>query len=321
MNPIIAQPTFLEYPNLQEIMESANNLLIAIIRYRDAVSELFETVEKRYSKEHHAEAKKLYNQYLIWLDDYIVSYQDILSRETNGKESSLAPFFKNLGGPISQRNPHISFDMKARFKSWISFVQKAITLLESKDDKMLETFYDMHGCKITVHTHRPLSVVDDIDYPTAEAEVYEMCKSFITYLKYSHADDVELLPTKDVGETSELIPEEYRQFVKDYFMNPKENGYRALHVAFRIKLSKKRFITFEAQFNTALCELNSQDGGPWSHIGHKENTKIPVSVDYNRILYKEFMYTDKSGIPVFMDSAGVLEPKALIKKKTYQAIV
>lgn len=320
MSANVKNNLFLNYPDLQGILEGSLCLLEGIIYYRSAIAERLENLERYFSNQKDiSEAKVLYERFLELLDDYHDSYEDLLKRETGGKESVLAPFFKDLGVPINHKNPHITFDMKARFKSWKSFVEKAMTLLETKDIKMLDTFYDIHGCKFTVHSKSPVSVKDDVDYDTAESEVYELCNTFINYMK--KVKNADLLQTKDVGPTSDAILEEYRPYVKDYFKNPKPNGYRALHVAFAVKVGEKKII-FEAQFNTMLCELNSADGSRWSHAGHKKNTKLPLALNFEKITYNDFLcYRTDDEQLIVSDSAGLLNPKKILKDKTFQKIV
>lgn len=317
---------FLEYPDINKILKEAPTLSTAIVRYCNIVKFLKDRVDvnpKWSTEKEKKEAKKLYSYLEKYLDRYYTSYRDIMSREkldeceNKAKESSssvITPFFKKLPVAISKELPHITFVFSGRFKAFHFFLEKAITIIESRNDVELESYYDFNACKFKVASY---SCPDnEHDYATAEDECYEVMNTILYYLIYKL--NCKKMKAKEVGPTSDKISPEFREYVKDYIANPKPNGYMALHASFSVELDgKTRF--FEVQVVSKHMESMNRKGET-SHKNHKKATKIPLEIDYSKIQYPDFEWDiDEQEYPE--DDAGLYVPKELTKKKVFRRIV
>ena len=139
-------------------------------------------------------------------------------------------------------------------------------------------------------------------------ECYEILNDFITFIKEKGG---ELATPVSVGPSSDKVKEPYRVFVKDYFVNPKPNGYMSLHASFCIMLKgKKRY--FEVQVETQWMASHSDDGGIWGHDQYKKESKKKIlTLDPKRIFFPGFIYP--------ADELGLFTKKLITKPKTYWA--
>lgn len=318
---------FLEYPDIEKILSTAPSFVAALVRIISAVKTLkdnVETSDKWQSEKEKAEAVMLYEYFENYLERFYESYRDIMSREMlvenseNGETkypSVITPFFKELPIAISKIMPHISFVFSGRFKAFHSFLEKAITILETKAENELGTYYDLHACKFKVSSYACPD--GNTDYKSAEDECYELMNALITYLIEN--EKCQPMKAKNVGPTSEKIKKEYRLYVKDYIANPKKRGYRALHASFEIVLNDRKLF-FEVQIVSRFMEAKNNSGDTAHHI-HKRDSKIPLEIDYTNVHYPDFEWdmTDPTSKPE--DDAGIVIPKEISRTKVFRRIV
>ena len=203
---------FLIYPDIERILIEAPMLSTAIVRCKESIQRLKEEVflNSKWSDEEKTEVFELYEYLEKYYERYYRSYRDIMAREKldefegSRKEIStsvITPFFKELPIGISKQVPHISFTFSGRFKTFDSFSQKAITIIESRSLEELESFYDLHACKFMVSSYACPD--NEHDYHTAELECYEMMNILIHYLITEKKCNP--MKAKYVGPTSENI--------------------------------------------------------------------------------------------------------------------
>lgn len=320
------QNLFLIYPDIERILIEAPTMSTSIVRCKASILRLKKAVHlnSKWSDEQKAEVLKLYEYFENYFDRYYRSYRDIMSREkideSEDKEedistSVITPFFKELPIGISKQVPHISFTFSGRFKTFDSFSQKAITIIESRSLEELESFYDLHACKFMVSSYACPD--NEHDYPTAELECYEMMNILIHYLITEKKCNP--MKAKYVGPTSENIREEYRAFVKDYIYNPKKSGYKALHASFSVEFNGHNHF-FEVQIVSKHMEAMNNKGDA-AHKNHKTNTKIPFKIDYSKVQFPDFEWDSNDPTAIPIDDAGLVIPKELTKRKVFRRIV
>ncbi|MBP3596297.1 MAG: RelA/SpoT domain-containing protein [Clostridia bacterium] len=315
---------FLEYPDIEKILVTAPSFSAAIVRNIAAVKFLKGKVKKSEKWQTEAEkdeAIKLYDYFESYLERFYISYRDIMSREkidenNEAKTTSvITPFFKKLPIEISKTLPHISFVFSGRFKSFHSFLEKAITILESRDENQLETYFDLHACKFKVSSYACPD--HDTDYDSAEEECYELMNALITYL----IEEENCIPMKAkyVGPTSEKIQKQFRMYVKDYISNPKKKGYRALHASFELNLNARKLF-FEVQIVSRFMEAKNNAGDTAHHV-HKRDSKIPLQINYDNVHYSDFEWNMMDPTAKPEDDAGIVQPKELSKSKFFRRII
>lgn len=302
----------LVYPDLEWVLQTSSFLYEAMIRYRKYTEIILENITQYKDCNSQTEidiARCLLYEFLDLQDRYIDSYEALISRESMKKTTGFFKFFKDLGVPIAQKNPNITFDFLSRFKSYYKFIQKCITKLETLDLAEILTICDIQAMKLTVHTYKPLSKFKD--YETAHDECYQIFNNTVELIRDHGGKMIQL---KSVGTSDERVNIIYQNMMKDYIKNPKthidENDnqiidYQALHAAFEIELDRKKK-KFEIQVNSLFMHENA-----YPHDEYKLGSKLILPVDFSKILYPDFL-SEKS------DRCGLITAKEITKIKTFQ---
>ena len=108
-----------------------------------------------------------------------------------------------------------------------------------------------------------------------------------------------------------MLKEEFQDFVKDYVLEPKTDGYQSLHVVLKDPFTQKEF---ELQVRTKSMDIASNTIANHDEYKSKRYGKITEGIDLSRIHMRGFRYaewTDKNGErQIYIDdsSAGLISP-------------
>ncbi|MFT4326750.1 MAG: RelA/SpoT family protein, partial [Candidatus Woesearchaeota archaeon] len=141
---------------------------------------------------------------------------------------------------ILQKNS-IHYDIKGRAKHYFSIYKKIV-----KENKDIKRIYDLYGIRIIVDSEKDCY------------HVFELLKE---------QWDIEI---DDRTNTPRL---------KDYIKNPKPNGYRSIHVNFRVE-----GYVIEVQIRTAEMDFNAESGVAkhWKYKASERDKKLDKKIDLLR---------------------------------------
>lgn len=95
------------------------------------------------------------------------------------------------------------------------------------------------------------------------------------------------------------IMDGYEINVKDYYKNPKKNGYQSLHIVFRSPLG----FPMEIQLRTLATHIRVEYGEAASHFAHdRERYSERIDIDPKKVNISGFRYIDENKI---FDGAGI----------------
>lgn len=163
---------------------------------------------------------------------------------------------------------NIPFEIFGRIKSYTSFMKKLRSFIYDHLDPL--TINDEFGYRLIVGT-RPKDNQDSINllYLVANLTInyfvdIKHYKLIVPSQKNSTGFNKLLYPDVFVPEQSQ-IEEKNRPFVKDYYVDPKANGYQSLHIVFLEPSGR----TIEVQMRTFAGEYHSTYIA--DHQQHKKN--------------------------------------------------
>lgn len=224
--------------------------------------------------------------------------------------------FDNLYTLLEKEQPDLCFSIEGRRKSLISSENKIVKILN--ENRSLDLFRDPIAFRIILFGH--------FTEEELVLKCYSVMNSIITH--YVHAGhtlceedpvvetmspDCPLLE-KLVRPNSSKIAKEYIYGVKDYILNPKDNGYQSLHCVFRTKTG----FCFEVQVRTFNMDVEA-DEGTAEHSAYKK-CKYPYQVQFDRskIHLPGYYVSYKDGNVRVYDRIGLEEPLPIIQRsKTF----
>lgn len=185
--------------------------------------------------------------------------------------------FNAIYSLIDKNFPDIRFCIDGRRKSLISTEKKIKKLLS--ENKSLDLLRDLFAFRILVfgkNSQKLISSCYSIAKKVIEYNIENgltLCEADLT--RGTEAFDVNAHPSVLLPKSSG-IPEKFRYGVKDYILNPKENGYQSLHITFRATTGE----CFEIQIRTFDMHLHAESGEA-NHSNYKSK-KYPGNISFER---------------------------------------
>lgn len=226
--------------------------------------------------------------------------------------ATLRKHFNNLYKLIEKEFPNTLFHLEGRRKSLLSTEKKIIKLLD--ENKSLDTLRDLIAFRLIIFDDKSTRKV-------AVNQCYSIMQKIIEYgiehgFMLCEANPVEETKGFDnekhklyIPKTSG-IPKQYQVGVKDYIMQPKENGYQSLHAVFRLATGH----CFEIQIRTLSMHAHAESGSA-SHEHYKNNEYKRLEIDKTKIDIPGYSITDDG---IVYDMVGI--EKALLvlqRQKTF----
>lgn len=221
-----------------------------------------------------------------------------------------------------------------RKKGLISLEDKCNLVLVKKT---LPEIHDSLGFRIILFGKSPEELVKDCYHVMNKCIDFFITQGFTPTEAEKKSSISKFNPVKHpnvfVPEMS-LLSDDNKIFVKDYILNPKDEGYQSLHVIFVDALGRE----FEVQIRSYLMDQYAESG-PASHHHYKANRykddeveksaepvedennstakegfiKIDVSqIDINKIHSDAFIVTGDEKTPYY-DKVGIFEPRVFFE--------
>lgn len=180
--------------------------------------------------------------------------------------SSLRSNFNEIYSLID-KNYDVRFMIEGRRKSMISTDEKIIKLLDEK--RSLDLLRDTNGFRILLFGENSLELINNC---------YSIMEDIIKHFIQKGLTLCEAEPTKNTENFDAtkhpniLVPKKsgiskvFNYGLKDYIVNPKENGYQSIHAVFR---SSSTGACFEIQIRTFDMHINAESGDA-SHTKYKK---------------------------------------------------
>lgn len=221
--------------------------------------------------------------------------------------------FECLYALLEKEEPNLRFYIEGRRKSLISSENKIMKLLNEK--KSMDLFRDMFAFRIVLFGH--------FEEEELVKKCYSVMNQIIThYVITGHTlceeDPVIETMAKDSPLLKQLVRLDHSEIetdflygVKDYILNPKENGYQSLHCVFRTQAG----YCFEVQVRTLKMDVEATEG--LAEHGAYKKTKYKYQVEFDRTKVHIPGYYISSNGSVY-DHVGLEEPLSIIKRyKTF----
>lgn len=256
-------------------MSNENKKLVGKICFPDVTHLLYEgvgtltQVQKLYIKEVRENAEKLrgtsfvqnyLDSYRNKLDAYLHLYNYDVLAELEEELIALKHFLAEAQIPCT---------ITGRLKNYVSFLEKTRRLIYDGINPFVNN--DELGFRIIVGTSR-------YDNENSIANLYEVINKVISFFVINKGYDfVKPSPAQGLGFKQEAYPKifvpektlvypEYAMYMKDYFIDPKESGYQAVHLV----LLTKSGLKIEVQFRTFASHYHAEFYA--DHDQHKENS-------------------------------------------------
>lgn len=258
-----------------QFMSNENKKLVGKIWFPDVTHLLYEgvgtltQVQKLYIKEVRENAEKLrgtsfvpnyLDSYRNKLDAYLHLYNYDVLAELEEELIALKHFLAEAQIPCT---------ITGRLKNYVSFLEKTRRLIYDGINPFVNN--DELGFRIIVGTSR-------YDNENSIANLYEVINKVISFFVINKGYDfVKPSPAQGLGFKQEAYPKifvpektlvypEYAMYMKDYFIDPKESGYQAVHLV----LLTKSGLKIEIQFRTFASHYHAEFYA--DHDQHKENS-------------------------------------------------
>lgn len=204
---------------------------------------------------------------------------------------------------IDQNYPKLLFRIEGRRKSLLSTYKK---LWESESDYVLK---DTSGFRITLFgNENSIELLNSCYTIMQDLIAYSLKKGFIP-CPADKEKDTEIFDSREYPEIlipeKSGLPQDMRQYVKDYILHLKRNGYQSLHIIFKDTDGNY----FEVQIRTIYMHMIAEAGSA-SHANYKQKYG---SLTFNRNKIKIPGYYVKNG-NVF-DYIGLEESLEILRRQ------
>lgn len=179
------------------------------------------------------------------------------------------------------------FEISGRRKSFLSYEEKLQTSLRKGEDLNV---YDILAYRIILNSDDPSSCYEaaNIVNKVFSRRKFKLCKAKESL--HSTHPSVARIGTN----------------IKDYILNPKDNGYQSLHLIF-YKKSINKYV--EVQIRTISMHLHAVSGDA-SHAVYKNNNADRITLDPSKINMHGF--TSKGSI--YKDNIGLIDPREVLMR-------
>lgn len=254
MSNVVQKPCIqISFPNLAPLLYDANLRTLS-------------DVQRAYIEEIYKE-EILYPERKVYLDSYLKKLENYLKFYYNHRAlmdiEQIIDKFK-----FYLFNFNIPFEIFGRIKNYTSFMKKLRSFIYDSLDPL--TINDEFGFRLIVGS-KPKDDQDSINllYSVANITINYFVninhyKLIVPSQKNSTGFNNQLYPNVFVPKKSQ-IEEKYHPFVKDYYVDPKSNGYQSLHMVF----GEPNGRTIEVQIRTFAGEYHSTYIA--DHQQHKNN--------------------------------------------------
>lgn len=223
---------------------------------------------------------------------------------------------------VDRRYPELLFSLEGRRKALVSFYKKMLFLQEknlSKDPKKreakpLDRLKDLFAFRIILFDQEPDEMINLL---------YQVADLIIDFFVMKGFEAISASEAKGTGNFNpvehpevvvpekSMISEKNRNFVKDYVIEPKDNGYQSLHIVFYDKMTRHYF---EIQLRTFSMHVHAESSDEANHELYKNSTygtDAEEKIEYSRIHIRGFAAT-KNG---YIDNAGLLDSLPILRRQ------
>ncbi len=245
-------------PVLTNVLYSAHSIPDILIKYENTLKSTGEII-------HLAHAAKL-SEYRNMITDKKFLYR-------------IRKNFNGIYALIDKSFPDVRFCIDGRRKSLISTEKKIQKLLS--ENKSLDLLRDLFAFRILIFGKNSQKLIDTC-YSIAKKVIEYNIEKGLTLCEADLTRGTETFNTE--AHPSVLLPkssgtpEKFRYGVKDYILNPKENGYQSLHITFRATTGE----CFEIQIRTFDMHVHAESGEA-NHTGYKAKKYPGLNFDKDRI--------------------------------------
>lgn len=218
--------------------------------------------------------------------------------------------FNEIYSVIDKQYKDVRFLIEGRLKSLISFEKKIQKLLSEK--RSLDLLRDQFAFRIIVFGENSPELISKC-YDIANSIIKLSLEKGLTICEsspsdtgdFDHALHPEIIIPKRSG-----INKEFKAFVKDYFIEPKSNGYQSLHLLFKATTGEY----FEVQIRTFEMHVHAESGEA-NHKNYKKNKYAKLHFDPKKIHIPGYGISPEGKI---YDFIGLQEGLEILKRqKTY----
>lgn len=203
--------------------------------------------------------------------------------------SELREHFKELFCLISKMYSNLKFILDGRIKSVVSMDRKIVKKLN--DNESLDKIRDTVAFRTLIFGNLPEYELIDNCYNIMNDIIHHNIRN--GYLPCDPGEMNGTMKKKSAIREKLLIPKEskidarFRYCVKDYIMNPKENGYQSLHCSF---YKPRGGQSFEVQVRT-LTMHDLAESGDASHSDYKKKNYAEYPIDPDKVFIQGYSNT------------------------------